>query len=719
MGLLMEVTPFLKTIPTISKEEISNIKTKNQLVQVIKKNNLTNVIPLGIQLKYNFIILKKELKKYIKCNKDYLTLEELIRNIHNVNWSYSNDNILESSISKLNSNYLINIEEFNIKEIAIYNIYSANVSYDNLIEDFKTGKLQDDILFNLLGQSLKSFYDKNNALELMVEVIRYCYENGDKVVALYNMACLSVLVVEFNMSVKKGDKSFFCDKGIDCEIVISDGSSLGTYCHELGHAIYFKLKNEKKPTDVKKIFEELLKKNIDSVAKFIKNLEKYYYYIILKEIRSLFKDDKIYHKLLDLKKFLSEEEYLSLDKDEYQNRLRSIFDCLFYHNNSHNFDINNIIKLDSVVSMIEDLLSGLYLDNYTSNGFGLNYFYYHPCDYYYDIDLEIVRIDVIFNELFANYNKLRMVNQKIPLELVQLLGDKLFLNLISIYENIPIREINIMNYVTKNSIITEEVLEYPVRKLNIQYFEHVENQRNLLRLDNFGMISVEHSRLIRQYGDKEGNKIFFEVLLNYYKRNVLNFDTKFLENLASYSDGEIIYYINEIIDSVDISGNPIFNKNEKDILEKRRDEVLYDRARELKEEGLLGDLLYPYALPGEVYNNKLFEVDEGYLDYNSSNISEIEYYRKYIDRFNIEYFINITLEDNSIVTQMSSSICEMLDDEYDITRIKKIFITKDQKKAKNTEEDGILVFRYDESIEAISQRLYEQCKKLSKKGRVK
>ena len=762
MGLLIDVIPFLKTVPTITEEEISNIKTRKQLAQIIKENNLIDIIPLSIQLKHSFIFLKnvsKRAMKHAAYNEGYSTLKVLIRNTHNANWSYSNNSNMEDNITKLkiDSNGFTNIKEFNIKEVAIYNIYRADIAYDNLIEDFKAGKLQDATLFKLLEQSLKSYYKKNDELEAMVETIKYCYENFDKATALYNMACLSVLVVEFDMNVKKGMNSFFCDKGTDCEIIIANDyqEREGAHCHELGHAIHFKLKNRKIPTNIKRIIEDLSAKNIDIAAEFIKNIDKYYgyntdsiikkidewrkkyqefcynklvnlnrnnYSVFLEEIKKLCKNEKIYQDLLiDLDFFLPEEKYLSIDEKEYKNKLYSVLDCLFEYNNSQELDKKIIMRINVIAGIIADLLSGIYLDNYTSNGFGLNYSFYHKSDYYYDIDLEIRYENTIFDELFANYNELRMTNQKIPLELVQLLGEELFLNLISIYENIPVEKIDIKKYIATSPIITKEILEYQNQNLspNRQYFKKSEDTRYWLRLDKIHSLSAEQSELTKQYGAKEGSKIFFYMLLNYYERNVENFDTKVLENLANHSDGEIIDTINKTIEEKDRNGNPIFTDEEKEMLEKRRDEVLYDRVKFLKEEGLLEEqpFLFSYLFPREkaTYNNKLFEVDEGYLDYNNPNVKEMEYYKKYIDRLNIEYFANITLEDDNIVDQISNCIYDMFDNnQYDITNIKKVFITKDQTRKHETEEErkeGTLVFRYDESPEEINRRLQEQCKK--------
>ena len=765
MGLLRDILPFLKTVPTITNEEILNIKTRKQLAQIIKENNLIDIIPLSIQLKYNFIFLKNvpQNATSVAYNEEYSTLKILIRNTPNANWSYSNNSNMEDNITKLeiDSNSFTNIKEFNIKEVAIYNIYRANAAYDNLIEDFKTGKLQDDTLFKLLEQSLKPYYKKQDKLEAMVETIKYCYENFDKATALYNMACLSVLVVEFDMSVKRGSYSLFRDRGIDCEIIIDNDFQERKvfYCHELGHAIHFKLKNRKIPTDIKKIIEDISAKNIDIVAEYLNKIEKYYEYnaykyyqkinewrkkhqefgytklvnlnrndysVFLEEIKKLCKSEKIYQDLLaDLNFFLPEEKYYSLDEKEYKNRLYSVLDCLFEYNNSQELDKKTIMRIYAIESTISDLLSGIYLDNYTSSGFGLNYPAYHNSDYYYDSVLEEKYENMIFIELFAHYNELRMTNQKIPLELVQLLGEEIFLNLISIYENIPIEKIDIKKYIDTSTIITEEILEYPDQILspNKQYFQKSEETRDWLRLDKIHMLSAEKSTLIRQYGTKEGSKIFYCMLLDYYERRVENFDTKVLEKLAQHSDGVILYTINKTLEEKDENGNPIFNDFEKEMLKKIRDKVLYDRVKFLKEEGLLEEeLLFPLAdlFPEEktTYNNKFFEVDEGYLDYNNPNVKEMEYYKKYIDRFNIEYYANITLEDDNIVTQISNCICDMFDNsQYDITNIKKIFITKEQTRIHETEEEreeGILVFRYDESPNEITRRLQEQCKKKTK-----
>ena len=142
----------------------------------------------------------------------------------------------------------------------------------------------------------------------------------------------------------------------------------------------------------------------------------------------------------------------------------------------------------------------------------------------------------------------------------------------------------------------------------------------------------------------------------------------------------------------------------------------------LKEENLLENLNFPTAylepVQSPTYDDKLYEVDEGYLDYNNPNISRIEYYKKYIDRLNIEYYANITLEDDSMVTEISNHMYDLFDDDqYDITKIKKVFITKDEKREHETEEErkeGTLVFRYDESPIEITRRLEEQCKKESR-----
>ena len=765
MALLNEIAPYLKTIPKMTEDDIKRIPTKEKLLRILKKNKLIDKIPLSIQLKYDFIILQnipKQAMKYKVYNKGYLTVKELIQCTPRVNWNYSNNTSMEKQVANLviKPDNTTNVEELNIKEVAIYNLYRAGVAYDNLIEDFKNGKLEDDVLFQLLEQSLKKFYEKNNKLESMVDAIKYCYENNDKNIALYNMACLSVLVDELNMKVIQGKNSFF-DYGINnCKIVI-DGGTLGNsedHYHELGHAIHFKLKGRKIPEDIKRIVKELVSKNIDEVDEFLKNIDKYYRYnmsryhqkiqewrkkyqescrnkltnidrnsypTFLKEVRKLCKSEEIYQDLLvDLDFFLPEEEYSILDEKEYQNRLQDVLDCLFDYNNTEELDRNVNMKLSATTTIIGDLLSGIYLNRYNSEGFGLNYPRFHSYDYYYDYVFEMREEDAIFDELFANYNVLRITNQKLPLELVQLLGEELFQNLISVYEGIPKEKVELEKYITSSPIITKEIKEYKgiPQEVNQNYFEREEESMDFLRLDKIHMIDAQCSEEIKKYGRKEGNRKFFNMLLNYYERNVENFDTRTLEIFASYSDGEIINVMNRTIEKKDRNEEPIFTEEEKRKLEKRRDEVLYDRAKILKEEGLLENQPFPVSYLAEeektTYNDKLFEVDEGYLDYNNPNTSKMEYYKKYLDRFNIAYFANITLEDDSIVSEISDTIYNMFDnDQYDITNIKNVFITKEEKRKQETEEErkeGTLVFKYDEPLSEIKQRLQEQCKKEAK-----
>ena len=765
MGLLIDVTPYLKTIPGMTDEEISNIKTRQQLAQIIQKNNLTDKIPLSIQLKNNFIFLKnvsKNARKYGAYSKGYITLKGLIQNTHGINWTYNNNSNMEEIITNLaiNSDASTNIEELNIKAVAINNLYRTEVAYDNLIEDFKSGKLEDDAFFHLLEESLKKYYEENNELESMVETMKYCYRNYDKDEALFNMACLSVLVTIFDMSVELGPASFYHEGDWDCNIVIDKGSKRKskTHCHELGHAIYSKLRNRKTPTDMKRLIEELSGKNIDKVEEFIKNIEKYYdynmdiyhqkieewrekykesyysklencdrnnYSVFLEEVRKLCKSEEIYQDLLhDLDFFLPEEEYRSLDEKEYKSRLDNIFNKLFDHNNSMELDRDITMKLDAVVGLAEDLLSGIYVDNYTSDGFALNYGRFHLSDYYYDMDFEIRYEDKVFSELFANYNALRMTNQKIPLELVQLLGEELFQNLISVYEGIPQEKVELEKYVATSPIITKEITEYQHQdsKPNRYYIKYSEESRDSLRLGKIPMMDALRTEEIKKYGKKEGTNRFINSLLNYYERNCDGMDTKTLETYASHSDGEIINIINQRINAEDMNGEPVFTEEEKRKLEKRRDEVLYDTLKMLKEEDLLENLNFPtaYLEPGQspTYDDKLYEVDEGYLDYNNPNASRIEYYKKYIDRLNIEYYANITLEDDSMVTEISNHMYDLFDDDqYDITKIKKVFITKDEKREQETEEErkeGTLVFQYDESPIEITRRLEEQCKKESR-----
>ena len=71
-----------------------------------------------------------------------------------------------------------------------------------------------------------------------------------------------------------------------------------------------------------------------------------------------------------------------------------------------------------------------------------------------------------------------------------------------------------------------------------------------------------------------------------------------------------------------------------------------------------------------------------------------------------------------MVTEISNHMYDLFDDDqYDITKIKKVFITKDEKREHETEEErkeGTLVFQYDESPIEITRRLEEQCKKESR-----
>ena len=273
-------------------------------------------------------------------------------------------------------------------------------------------------------------------------------------------------------------------------------------------------------------------------------------------------------------------------------------------------------------------------------------------------------------------------------------------------------------------IITKEITEYQHQdsKPNRYYIKYSEESRDSLRLDKIPMMDALCTEEIKKYGKKEGTNRFINSLLNYYERNCDGMDTKTLETYASHSDGEIINIINQRINAEDMNGEPVFTEEEKRKLEKRRDEVLYDTLKMLKEEDLLENLNFPtaYLEPGQspTYDDKLYEVDEGYLDYNNPNASRIEYYKKYIDRLNIEYYANITLEDDSMVTEISNHMYDLFDDDqYDITKIKKVFITKDEKREQETEEErkeGTLVFKYDEPLSEIKQRLQEQCKKEAK-----
>ena len=161
MALLNEIAPYLKTIPKMTEDDIKRIPTKEKLLKILKKNKLIDKIPLSIQLKYDFIILQnipKQAMKYKVYNKGYLTVKELIQCTPHVNWSYSNNTSMEEQVANLaiKPDNTTNVEELNIKEVAIYNLYRAGVAYDNLIEDFKNGKLEDDVLFQLLEQSLKN-----------------------------------------------------------------------------------------------------------------------------------------------------------------------------------------------------------------------------------------------------------------------------------------------------------------------------------------------------------------------------------------------------------------------------------------------------------------------------------------------------------------------------------------------------------------------------------
>lgn len=208
----------------------------------------------------------------------------------------------------------------------------------------------------------------------MVNLIKDNYNNGSKEIALLNMRDLASFVGVYGGSVlytDKKDERSCCDinrRDKKIHIYKQDSALESTFGHELGHVIHFLFKRSEIPFDLDNIIEQIKKINVERVDKFLYNMIK-----------------------------------------------RIVFDSIF-----------DIPKDDSLIPLISDLLSGIFAETHNADGSGLQYIYFYDFDYYYNMSDRVYEYDVIFNELFANYNVVRINNKKIPYEIVELLGKDLF-----------------------------------------------------------------------------------------------------------------------------------------------------------------------------------------------------------------------------------------------------------------------------------------------------
>lgn len=185
------------------------------------------------------------------------------------------------------------------------------------------------------------------------------------------------------------------------------------------------------------------------------------------------------------------------------------------------------------------------------------------------------------------------MNERIPKDVVNLLGEDLFLELLSIYYNIPVDKINLDNYVSDNKIFkSEEALE------NIYddcYYG--------IELDNKIKYMYEkfYKELLEKYGDEES----LNILLEYIKGNKV-------ENIKinEFSKSDIFCFYFSLTRTTSFSYFESFN-------EKKLDGYRYeiestDLNVETKNDKQLFYMLLNWYLTSG-YNKLLDNIDDGFI----------------------------------------------------------------------------------------------------------
>lgn len=287
------------------------------------------------------------------------------------------------------------------------------MNIDELLIKYNNKQISQDECFNKLYTFLKN--RKNNIpFQDMLNNIKIIYNIGSKEIALKNLKYLYLFVQKNKGQIKYLDDTnsgsyFACGKRT---IYIEHHADMQTYFHELGHVIHWIDSKEKVPEEIFKLEEKLSSQS---------QLDKYYV---------------LYNNLFNLKLY---------------NVLNHVSE-----NNLDNFPI---------LTLAFDLISGLSNDSPNSNGFCINYSIFHPFDYYCPFS-EPLDSMALYKELYANYNCLRIFNSKIPKEYVEVFGDEIFKIVISDYEHLSHKDINLKEYISDKSLFDDKNF-----KINYSYYE--------------------------------------------------------------------------------------------------------------------------------------------------------------------------------------------------------------------------------------------------------
>lgn len=250
----------------------------------------------------------------------------------------------------------------NIRDIAINNAKKFN-NKKLLLED-----IDGDYEFEIIYKDLYTNYGNNELIVSLLESFKYAYDNYNKDGVLYNMECLSYLLKQCGMKIKKGNGLY----DPNSNILYFDEDDYHTMWHELGHAIHFMILNHDIPDDFKEKVMAFVEKNKDSIIKIVNDLC---------EISKLD----------------------TIESEESANLRASLY-------------------------LISDFISGAFVCFKDDNDFYLKFSIFHYADYYanHDYDNFSYSYESFFEELMANFNAMLITyGKKIP-ELVQkILGDEL------------------------------------------------------------------------------------------------------------------------------------------------------------------------------------------------------------------------------------------------------------------------------------------------------
>lgn len=427
------------------KEEIAN--------SGLPYSELIKHIPPTIQSTIDMIILPPN----NSLNKVYLTITEfesqvklsdnLSINFWKVNKKLAHGNLNNYPYNLVFNNYTVNndtsitIGPLNFVELAKENINSSQIPVD---------KLSDRQLFYALCSTIPY---KNETVDKIIQAITNAYENGNKDVAFYNIAAMSIMCNQFNLRIYGCKRNSFY-MPIAKTLLIAEDDEYSVCLHELGHAIHYILLGKVTPPNFLRLYhlcQVNMKENEEAFQILISALNNYYISIeeqqknITNDIRKTMVDenlDKVIEEQIsamdnEALKQIIDKYVLPIFKKQYLEMLETNRPKLLSGLKLAilNYSANQVAQAnhnqDEAAGFGLDAISGIAqgFDFKPKNSNSISILTGHSKNYYAENPHNM------FIEMFANYNVCKAYGNNVAIkQLKKTIGPELFNYLENLYD---------------------------------------------------------------------------------------------------------------------------------------------------------------------------------------------------------------------------------------------------------------------------------------------